>query len=137
MAGTALLRNRASSGRRISRPSAQALARGLGWFSIALGAVELLTPGAVTRRVGLQGHEGLAQLYGLREIGTGFAILSAQDPTPWIWGRVGGDALDIATAAGGLGRRDSRGGTVLALLSLAGVTALDVFCGRQLAAWRR
>ena len=69
--------------------------------------------------------------YGLREIGTGIGILAAEDPASWIWGRVGGDALGLATVAGGFGG-SRRGSALLALVALGGVTAVDVACGRQL-----
>lgn len=107
------------------------MARGLGWFSIALGITELIAPHAITRTLGLRGREDLVRTYGLREIGTGIGILASEDPTPWIWGRVGGDALDLATVAGGL-ESSKRGNALLALLALGGVTAMDVACGRQL-----
>src|SRR4051812_41320663 len=81
----------------------EALARGLGWFSLALGALEVMAPRQVTRPLGMAGHEPLCMTYGLREIVTGVGILTSHDPTPWLWGRVVGDALDLATvAAGGL-----------------------------------
>ncbi len=116
--------------KRPAAPNAQALrlARGLGWFSIGLGAAELLMPGALARALGLRGQENLVRSYGIREIGTGIGILRSQDPTGWIWGRVGGDVLDIATVAIGL-RGPRRGNAVLALVSLAGVTAVDAVCG--------
>ncbi len=108
------------------------LARALGWFSIGLGATELLAPRMLTRMLGLRGHENLVRSYGLREIGTGVGILRSKDPTSWIWGRVGGDMLDIATVALGL-RGPRRANATLALVSLAGVTAVDVVCGGTLA----
>ena len=107
------------------------LARGLGWFSIGLGTVELLIPRMLTRLLGLRGQENLVRSYGLREIGTGIGILRSQDPTAWIWGRVGGDVLDIATVAIGL-RGPRRGNAMLALISLAGVTAVDAVVGGML-----
>ncbi len=55
-------------------------------------------------------------------IGTGIGILASQDPVPWVWGRVGGDALDMATVAAGIGGRGT-GRAVLALLTLAGAPA--------------
>ena len=81
---------------------AHSMARGLGWFSIGLGLAEVLAPRALTRGLGMEGNEQLVQAYGLREIATGIGILSSDQPAPWIWGRVGGDALDMATLAGGL-----------------------------------
>ncbi|MBK1656780.1 hypothetical protein [Paracraurococcus ruber] len=110
------------------------VARGLGWFSIGLGVVELLAPRALARGLGLRGQEGLIAGYGAREIATGIGILASRDPTPWIWGRVAGDALDLGTLATGLGRR--RGGAGVALAAVAGVTLLDVLCARALSSRR-
>lgn len=133
MAGGIIVSQQSGSSHRGRRSQGRdgALARGLGWFSIAFGMAELVAPRAITRALGLRGQEGLVQAYGLREIGTGIGILTAADPAPWIWGRVGGDALDLATVAGGLGS-SKRGGALLALAALGGVAAVDVACGRQL-----
>jgi hypothetical protein len=109
------------------------LARGLGWFSIALGAAEVLAPGTLARSLGLEDKEGLIRTYGLREIATGVAILSADDPKPWIWARAVGDALDIATLTQAFDADNPKKANVgVALAAVAGVTALDVHCGRML-----
>ena len=47
------------------------MARSIGWFSLALGAVELLAPRVLTRFLGIEGREGLLRAYGVREIGSG------------------------------------------------------------------
>ncbi|MBV9076625.1 MAG: cyclase dehydrase [Methylobacteriaceae bacterium] len=121
--------------RRDSRTPNERLARGLGWFSIALGIAELAMPRAITRAVGLRGQERLVQGYGAREIATGVAILMSHDPTPWIYGRIGGDVLDLATLAQGLGEDNpDRDGAVAAMLAVAGVTALDMVCAGGLTA---
>ena len=113
---------------------AHSMARGLGWFSIGLGLAEVLAPRTVTRGLGMEGNEQLVQAYGLREIATGIGILSSDQPAPWIWGRVGGDALDMATLAGRLQPDNPKKENVeLALAAVAGVTALDVVCGASLA----
>jgi len=112
---------------------AEALARGLGWFSIALGAAEVLAPGSLARALGMRDKEGMIRAFGLREIATGIAILSSDDPRPWVWARVAGDALDIAALSAGLDADNPRKGNVqFALAAVAGVTALDVMCGRKL-----
>jgi hypothetical protein len=109
------------------------MARGLGWFSIALGAAELIAPGTLARALGIPEKEGLIRAYGVREIATGVAILKSEDPTPWVWGRVAGDVLDIATLMGALDADNPRKRNVeIALAAVAGATALDVMCGRKL-----
>jgi hypothetical protein len=109
------------------------LARGLGWFSIALGIAEVVAPRALARALGMQGSEALIAAYGMREIATGVGILASKDPTPWIWGRVAGDALDLATLATGLeGRNHKKDNIGIAMAAVAGVTALDVYCAQTL-----
>jgi hypothetical protein len=117
----------------LSRQSAQSLAQGLGWFSIALGLTEMLAPRSLTRCLGMEGHETLVQAYGLREIATGIGILSSEQPAPWMWGRVGGDALDISSLVPGLSDDNPQKHNVgLALAAVAGVTLLDIVCAQAL-----
>jgi hypothetical protein len=113
--------------------SAHALAQGLGWFSIGLGITELLAPQRLARFLGMEDRSELIRAYGAREIMTGVGILSQDDPTPWMWGRVGGDVLDLATLATGFGRDSPQSGNVgLAVAAVASVTALDVLCAQAL-----
>lgn len=120
-----------------SAPSARKLAEGLGWLSIGLGLTELLAPRPLARRLGMESHTGLIQAYGAREIVTGIGILSQADPTPWIWGRVGGDVLDLATLSMGLAEENPRRGNVGAALAvISGVTVVDALCARALSAGR-
>ncbi|GGC33112.1 hypothetical protein GCM10011504_09230 [Siccirubricoccus deserti] len=122
--------------RRNTRPDA--LAQGLGWFSIGIGLVEMLAPHALARGLNLRGNERLLASYGVREVATGIGILASRDPEPWIWGRVAGDALDIGTLATGLdGHDDRREGAGIALAAVLGVTVLDVLCASSLRARRR
>lgn len=53
----------------------------------------------------MHGRHGLVRACGAREIATGLAILLSKNPTPWLWARVGGDVLDIATLASNARRR--------------------------------
>jgi hypothetical protein len=113
--------------------SAHALAQGLGWFSIGLGVAEVVAPGTLARFLGMEDRTELIRAYGAREIMTGVGILSQDDPMPWMWGRVGGDALDLGTLAMGLGRDNPQRENVgLAIAAVAGVTALDVLCAQAL-----
>jgi len=112
------------------------LARGLGWFSIGLGVVELLATRALARRVGLQGRESRLRVYGLREIASGIGILAAPHAahrSGWVWARVVGDTMDLSTL------REAtempiplRSHPVAAMVAVAGVTALDIACARSL-----
>lgn len=116
------------------RQSAETIARGLGWFSLGLGIAELLMPRVVARVAGLQGREELVQAYGLREVATGLGLLSSDNPTPWVWARVGGDALDIGTLGANAGDGKPADGNVAAMAAVLGVTAVDVACARALSA---
>ncbi|KAA0122492.1 cyclase dehydrase [Methylobacterium sp. P1-11] len=122
-----------SEPRRRPDPATRELARGLGWFSIGLGLVEVTCGGAIARWLGMPRSAPVIQAYGVRELLQGLGILGASDPTPWISARVAGDALDIATVLPGLeGHNPRKDNVVIALAALAGVTAADVICARNL-----
>ena len=70
------------SSRRGGAHGADTLARGLGWFSVALGLTELLGAESLGRWLGMEEHTGLLRAYGVRELATGVGILSTDDPTP-------------------------------------------------------
>ena len=63
--------------------SAKHLARNLGWFSIALGALEVAAPHRLSHVLGWRGGKSTIAFYGLREIATGVAILASRDPAPF------------------------------------------------------
>ena len=101
-------------------------ARALGWFSIGLGLAELLMPRKLARAAGMPNVPVVTRAFGLREIGTGIGVLTSKDPSPWLWGRVAGDVLDIATVSAGLvtQRRPLR--TLASVAMLIGVTYVDM-----------
>ena len=118
--------------------SGETLAVGLGWFSIALGVAELAAPRSVARLIGVTPTEKTLmtlQAYGAREVGNGLAILAQPDRPHWLWSRVAGDALDLATLGVVMKEpdTDTRRAT-FATAAVLGVTALDVLCARQLSA---
>jgi hypothetical protein len=113
--------------------AAQQLARGLGWFSIGLGAAELFAPKRMSKLIGLSNHATLIQLMGVREIAAGIGVLTEGTPARSMAARVGGDALDLALLGAGLmSSKNQRGRVLAATAAVAGVTALDVLCRRQL-----
>ena len=118
--------------RRDTQGHAQAVAVGLGWFSIGLGAVELLFAGTLARALGMKGREAMIRAYGAREIANGLGLLAAKDRAPWLWGRVAGDALDMATLAAHVDGNDRKESVALALGAVAGVAALDVYAATAL-----
>ena len=123
---TSIVPQTALPGRSLS--SHDRLARGLGYFSLALGVAELIAPGLICRAIGLKSGEAVVRGYGVREVGTGLAILASHDAAPWVWGRVAGDVADLAT--GGVMAENSASPRTLAAFGLlAGAAALDVFCG--------
>ena|SRR5689334_15566456 len=116
-----------------SRSLNDEMAGGLGYFSIALGIAELAMPQLIRRAAGIKAPDALVRGYGVREIATGIAILMTHDATPWIWGRVAGDALDIATVA--MSPPERHGGEqkkTWALGALLAVTAIDLYCASRL-----
>lgn len=110
------------------------VARGLGWASIGIGLSEIAAPHGVERMLGISNGQntGILRVLGVREILTGVDILSHRDPTPGVWARVVGDALDgvLMTAAGRKTRNPSGFGT--ALMMVLGITALDVIFALRL-----
>lgn len=120
----------------IDNRKADSLAQGLGLFSIGLGIVELLSARSMADGLGLRGQERLVQAYGLREIATGIGILASrgEDRAPWLWGRVAGDALDVATLAAGMRDPDPdrRRNAGLAMAAVLGVTMLDLVAAQTL-----
>src|SRR5678816_3384727 len=102
-------------------------ARALGWFSIGLGMAELLAPRAMARTTGLRGRHALIRACGLREIATGIGLLASDNPRPWLWARVAGDALDVITLASGASRRNPLADHVMQAMKVAAaVGALDL-----------
>lgn len=93
----------------------EAFACGLGFFSIGLGIAELVAPRVIASLAGARVSPSVIRLYGMREIATGVGLLMAWQRGPWLWGRVAGDALDIASVE-----------RPAAMAALAGVTALDI-----------
>lgn len=114
------------------------IANGLGWFSVGLGLAELVAPGAVADLVGVRRRaqtRNLLRFYGARELAAGVGILTKPQPAGWLWARVAGDALDISSIVLAMGkRRNEQTKLALALASVAGITAADIYCATQLSA---
>ncbi|HSU56759.1 MAG TPA: SRPBCC family protein [Candidatus Dormibacteraeota bacterium] len=119
------------NGKNISANTDQ-IADFLGWFSIGLGAAEVIAPRALGRLIGIKANPGLVRLFGLREIAAGIGILSQQRKDLWLKARVAGDALDLAALGAGMAQpQSSKAKAALATAAVAGVTALDIFTAAQ------
>ena len=109
------------------------LAMGLGWFSIGLGVAEIVAPGSLARFIGVpdsRDSRNVMRTYGTREIASGIGILTQPRPAGWLWSRVAGDLLDLATLAKADKYATSR--TAGAAAAVLGVTALDIYSALQL-----
>ena len=105
------------------------MARGLGWFSIGLGAAELFFPRQLGDMIGVHGHQKLIRWMGVREIAAGIAVLSGKNPIGSMAGRVAGGALGLSLLGAGMGSSGASKGKIGgAMGAMAGVTALDVIC---------
>lgn len=102
----------------------------LGWFSIGLGLAEVLAPRQVARLIGIENeddHTTLLRAYGVRELAAGIGILSRPKPTYWLWNRVIGDGIDLATLGKAMKNPENdRTRLTAATLAVLGVTAIDI-----------
>jgi len=111
-------------------------ARGLGWFSIGLGLAQIGAPRTVARLIGIDDDEETRNTMfaiGLREITSGIGILSRPRPSGWVWGRAGGDVMDLALLGKAMSQEENnRGRLAAATAAVLGVTVLDFLIGQQL-----
>ena len=102
------------------------VSRGLGWFSIVLGAGALLAPQKLSALMGVNG-KGWVRAVGAREVASGVGLLAKPTHPASAWSRVAGDAMDIALLTAALKSPQSmRKRTAGALAFVVGVTALDL-----------
>ena len=104
----------------------------LGIFSLALGAAELLAAKRITAALDAEGHEGLVQAFGARELLAGAALLSAPAVATNMWNRAAGDVMDIVAAGAAVRNSPRNLATWGALVFVAGALALDSWVARGL-----
>ncbi|PYS86269.1 MAG: hypothetical protein DMF62_16455 [Acidobacteria bacterium] len=110
------------------------LAKGLGLFSIALGAAEILGSAQIGELIGADRRfRAFLPVLGAREIAHGIGILSSVKPTTAVWTRVGGDAIDLAYLGAAFAGKDTNKKRLAgALLAILGVGVLDVLLAKKL-----
>jgi uncharacterized membrane protein len=112
------------------------LAAFLGWFSVGLGALELLAPTTVARAIGVAPTpvwSGVLRLFGVREIANGAGILANPTSKEWVGMRVGGDALDLTALGVALTQSVRPSRTLAATAFVLGATVLDLLGTERLA----
>jgi uncharacterized membrane protein len=114
------------------------VATGLGWFSVGLGAAQIVAPAAVERLIGLRGG-GTGKLVmravGAREVASGIGILSSPRPANWLRARVAGDLMDMALLATAFAASDARRSRVAAAMAaVGGVMVPDILESRRTSA---
>jgi uncharacterized membrane protein len=114
------------------------LARALGWFSLGLGFAQIAAPARVAQLIGVEDDvETIAvmRVLGMREIASGLGILTQPKPAPWLWARVGGDAMDLALLRRAISSpRTDHNRVAAATVAVAGIAAVDALCGTRLTA---
>jgi uncharacterized membrane protein len=119
----------------------EGLAKALGWFSIGLGVAQIIAPGRLAQLIGADDNgksRATMRAVGVREIAAGIGLLSQPRPAEWAWGRVAGDAMDIALVSNILTSDDNgRRRAAATLVAVLGITALDVHCAQRLTHNRR
>jgi uncharacterized membrane protein len=116
-------------------PRGRGLATGLGWFSLALGAAELVAPDQIGRMIGLAPGDtsrAIIRAMGVREIGAGLGVLANPGSKEWLGLRIDGDLLDLALLAAALLKAEHPERTLVAAAAVMGVSALDVIGAEEL-----
>src|SRR3546814_13807869 len=71
--------------------------KGLGWFSLALGAAELFAPAKIASLAGAPGSAALSRAFAARELAAGAGLFHSPTSTEPGGGLVVGDALYLST----------------------------------------
>lgn len=104
------------------------LPRSIGWFSVGLGAAQLLAPERVDRLIGVEptpGSRTVMRAVGLQELVVGLGILRRERAAGLFWARLAGDLSHLALLANAYtsdprdrGRLRNAAGAVLATAAL-------------------
>ena len=107
---------------------------GLGYFSIALGLIEVAAPGRLARWLGVDGKAARNTIFafGLRELAAGGMLLRGPAVSFNVWNRVIGDVMDAGALGLALGKSNRKGAVVGALSFVSGAMVADVLTARAL-----
>lgn len=111
------------------------IAQGLGWFSIGLGLAQVVAPASVARLIGVEEEArtlALMRAIGVRELMSGVGILSQRAEPVWLWGRVAGDAIDLALLAAAMrSNGNNRRRAAAAAAAVLGVAVVDAIAAQR------
>jgi hypothetical protein len=111
------------------------LAQGLGWFSLGLGATEVLAASQLSEFFNIGDKTTTFRTLGAREIANGVAILGSNKKSGPVWARVVGDVIDAAVLLASTQKPRSNRGRLagaLAFVAVAGIA--DYLVARRLSA---
>jgi hypothetical protein len=115
--------------------TAKRVSLGLGYFSIALGLLEVAAPGRLARWLGLDGNRTARNVlrgFGIREIAAGGSLLYGPAVSTNMWNRVLGDTMDAAALGLALRSSSRKGAVAGALAFVGGAMAADWLTARAL-----
>jgi hypothetical protein len=129
------------AGRAMAAGTSEGQYRGLGVFSVALGAAPLIDASTLARIAGLQPRPavlGLLRAVGVRELVVGTGLLARRTPA-WLWARVAQDAMDVPLAAVTTARKQGEDRARMARVTafLVAVTVIDVVAAVRASRARR
>jgi hypothetical protein len=108
------------------------VSKGLGLFSIALGAAEVLAARRIARGLSMTGSERMIRGFGVREVTAGAGLLMAPAHSTRMWNRVAGDVMDLGALGLAARRAPKKKAVIGALAFVAGATLLDWVVARGL-----
>jgi hypothetical protein len=115
--------------------TAKRMGLGLGYFSIALGLIEVAAPGRLARLLGLEGSKAARNTllaFGIRELAAGGALLRGPAVSTNVWNRVIGDAIDAGALGLAFTRSNRKGAVAGALAFVGGAMVADWLTARAL-----
>ena len=107
---------------------------GLGYFSIALGLLEVAAPGRLARFLGVENDTARKTIfaYGLRELLAGGALLRGPAVSTNVWNRVIGDVIDAGSLGLAATKSNRKGAIALAGGIVLGAFIADLLTARAL-----
>ena len=107
---------------------------GLGYFSIALGLLEVAAPGRLARFLGVDNDAARKTIFGfgIRELVAGGMLLRGPAVSTNVWNRVIGDVIDAGSLGVAATRSNRKGALALAGGIVLGAFIADLLTARAL-----